>query len=309
METATIMAERHTLTAQVLRELRDDGRASYSRIADTVGTTRRQVTEIVEHALAHNLVRVTATISPDLLGKRQFAYLLLAVDQATSVIAELERIQELCFISAITGPFGVDAEIRVGDNQELEERLDRIRQIPGVRRLLVNVYERIAVNIDSPIATADGLYAVDEADLAIAQYLEFDGRASFRTLGSHAGVSAASARNRLRRLISLGAIKVVGLPVRDHHAGAAPVGVGIRVTGSVSSALEALSALGPEFLAATRGNFEIIGTFSGTSNDALLDILEAIRACPEVADVESWSHLRIVREYYGAQAQPPARLS
>lgn len=303
------MANRQTVTAQVLRELRNDGRASYSRIADTLGTTRRHVTEIVEHALENNLVRITATISPDLLGKRQFAYLLLAVDRAEPVISELERIQELCFISAITGSYGVDAEIRVADTPHLEERLDRIRQIPGVRRLLVNVYERIAVNIDSPIATGAGPYAVDEADLAIARFLEFDGRASFRTLGDHAGISAASARNRLRRLLALGAIKVVGLPVRDHHTGATPIGVGIRVTGSVSAALDALTALGPEFLAATHGNYEIIGTFSGPTNDALLDILESIRACPEVADVDSWSHLRIIREYYGAQAQPPSTLA
>lgn len=301
------MIDRDEATARVMRELRENGRASYTSMATKLGLSRRQVTEIVEQGIEQGRLKITATISPELLGKHRFAHLLIAVDRVDPVIAELERMPELCFICAIAGGYDIDAEIRVGDEPELEVALDRIRAIPGVRRVLVSPFERIAVSVDSAPGVASGSLSVDDADLAIAHMLERDGRAPFRKLAEAAGISTANARTRLLRLISLGAVKVVGLPTGTHRHRPPMLGVGIRVNGPVGEAVAALERLLPEFLVATKGLYEIIGTFSSGTNHELHDILESVRALPQVAEVDSWAYLRIIRESYGLQDMPSPR--
>ncbi len=290
------------LTHRILREMREDGRVSYTTVAERLGVPRQLVATIVEDAVAENRIRLTATVSPDLLGLTRYTYVLISTSGPSEpILRALDAMPETCFVSALAGTYGVDTEIRVGSDEHHQEVLGAIRSIPGVSGLVSNVYERILINIDSPLPHpgADPV-KIDAVDQRILTALEHNGRATLRELGDAGGVSPATARNRLHRLLQLRAAKVVGLPVRDHQVDPPPLGLGIRITRGVNPDLIArISAVEPEFLATSSGVYDLISTISGQTPELILAKLDTLRGIDQIAHVDAWSHLRIAKENYG----------
>ena len=288
------------LRAQVFRELRADGRASLANIAQRHGASRRQVTQIVQQALARGELRITVSISPDLLGHERFAYLQIDVDGPIDPARRaLCDMPETTFVAEISGNYAIDAELRVGADPHLRTTVDRIRQLPHVREVRLHLYESIEVNLFSPLRTGRVTLRIDDADRAIVRRLQEDGRATFRELGEAAGISPSGARLRLGRLTRNGAVKVVGIPARGSGHEAPTLGVGVQVHGSVSHALARIRELEPEFVAVAAGGFDLIVTLSADSNEQLLALADRLRSLPEVARIQSWANLRILKEQYG----------
>lgn len=284
----------------VLHALRDDGRESYSRIADRLGITRGQVTRIVQHAIDSGELRITVSISPDLLGHERFGYIQIAVDGPIGPIrSALAAMPETTFVAEISGTHAIDAEVRVGPDPHLRSTIDAIRLLPGVHRLRVHHYESIEINLYSPLRTGRTGFPIDEVDRAIVQHLQQDGRASFRELGAGAGISPSGARLRLERLTRHGAVKVVGIPVRGTRSETPSLGVGIQARGRLDDAIAHVRSLDPEFLAVTTGDFDFIATLSADTTEELLDLEDRLRSGREISAIETWANLRIVKEQYG----------
>ncbi|KIP51593.1 Lrp/AsnC family transcriptional regulator [Leucobacter komagatae] len=288
------------LRARVLDELRQDGRASYAHIAAKHGSTRRVVTHIVQTALEREELRITVSVSPDLLGLERFAYVQIALDGPISEArAAVVAMPETTFVAEITGSYALDAELRAGPDPHLRDTIDTIRQLPNVRELRVHHYDSIEINLYSPLRTGRTGFVVDDADRAIVRHLQRDGRATFRQLGDTAGISASGARLRLTRLTDNGAVKVVGIPTRGSHAAALTVGAGIQVRGPIGPALARVRELAPEFLAVSSGGYDLIATLSGSSHDEILHLTDQLRSCNEIARVDTWANLRMLKEQYG----------
>ncbi|KIP51604.1 hypothetical protein SD72_14490 [Leucobacter komagatae] len=284
----------------VLRALQEDGRASFSRLASELGVTRRLVTQIVNQAVERNELRLTVSISPDLLGLQRFAYLQVAVEGAVEPVRRaLVQLPETSFVADVAGAFPIDAEIRVGADPHLSDVLTQVQAIPGVRSLRTHLYESIEVNRYSPLRTGHTDFSVDAADRAVIAHLQRDGRASYRELGDAAGLSAGGARLRFERLKRAGAVKVVAIPVRDHQRETPSVGVGIRSSAATGDMLSFLRALEPEFLATAIGTFNYIATFSRESAQELIGVTDSLHEAPSITAVESWANLRVLKEQYG----------
>ncbi|GAA1789288.1 Lrp/AsnC family transcriptional regulator [Leucobacter iarius] len=299
------MTTNEELARRVLQEVRQDGRASYTGIAHRLGVPRQLVATIVEDAVREHRIRLTATVSPDLLGITRYSYLLIQSSGPSGpILGALNAMPETCFVSALAGTAGVDAEVRVGSDADHQRVLGEIRSIPGVSGISCNVYERIFVNIDSPLPDrAAASLRIDQVDHGIIAALERNGRATFRELGAAGGVSPASARNRLHRLLQNRAVKVVGLPVRDHQVGPPPLGLGIRIRGALTADLiDRVCTVAPEFLASSSGSYDLISTISAETPEGQLAKLDALRSIEQVVLVDAWSHLRITKELYGLSA-------
>lgn len=294
------MEQRDALTSQVLSALRRDGRASYTRIAQSLGVSRRRVTQIIDRAIAHHEVVFTVSVSPDLLALQRFAYTQIRVDGPVAPVRDaLVTMPETTFVADISGDAAVDAEIRVGADPHLQQTLDRIRCLPGVRTLQTHLYESIEINLYSPLRMGRTDFHLDATDRAIVRHLQLDGRASYLDLGAAAGVSPSGARLRLNRLVHHEAVKVVGIPVRSENPELPTLGVGIRVQGELAPALAHVRSLEPEFLATTIGEYDLIATFSANSIDDLLALTDRLRVSPEIAEIRTWTNLRTVKEEYG----------
>lgn len=294
------MEHRDPLTTQVLAALREDGRASYTRIALSLGVTRRRITQIVERAVERHEVVFTVSVSPDLLALQRFAYTQLRLDGPVAPVREaLIAMPETTFVADISGEAPIDAEIRVGADPHLRRTLDRIRCLPGVRDMQTHLYESIEINLYSPLRTGRTAFRLDAVDRAIVRRLQIDGRASFLELAEAAGISPSGARLRLNRLVRHDAVKVVGIPVRHDSPDLLTLGVGIRVRGELAAALEEVRRLSPEFLAITIGEYELIATLSAQSVDGLLELADQLRASSQIAGMRTWTNLRTVKEEYG----------
>ncbi len=294
------MEHRDPLTTQVLAALREDGRASYTRIAQSLGVTRRRITQIVERAVERHEVVFTVSVSPDLLALQRFAYTQLRLDGPVAPVREaLIAMPETTFVADISGEAPIDAEIRVGADPHLRRTLDRIRCLPGVRDMQTHLYESIEINLYSPLRTGRTAFRLDAVDRAIVRRLQIDGRASFLELAEAAGISPSGARLRLNRLVRHDAVKVVGIPVRHDSPDLLTLGVGIRVRGELAAALEEVRRLSPEFLAITIGEYELIATLSAQSVDGLLELADQLRASSQIAGMRTWTNLRTVKEEYG----------
>lgn len=288
------------LRQKIVHALRFNGRASYSHIAAQLGITRRQVARIVQTALDRGELRLTVSISPDLLGLERFAYAQLIAEGPIAPIRDaLVAMPETTFVAEISGTHSIDAEVRVGPDPHLSDTFDVLRQLPGVRSVRTHLYSSIEINVHSPLRTGSTAFRVDDADRAIVRHLQQDGRATFRELGEAAGVSPSGARLRLERLIRNEAVRVVGIPVRGSRSEAPSLGVGIQARGKVSAAIAHVRTLDPEFLAVTIGDFDLIATLSADSTDELLSLADRLRSHPEISAIETWANLRIVKEQYG----------
>jgi DNA-binding Lrp family transcriptional regulator len=184
---------------RVLQALRDDGRASFARIATKAGLARHQVASIVQTALARDELRLTVSINPGLLGLERFAYLQITVSGPAQPVREaLVSMSETTFVADVAGRSSVDAEVRVGPDPHLKRTLDSIRQLPGVSDIRTTLYESIEVNRFSPFPTAAAPLTIDEADRAIIRHLHTDARASYRQLGEASGLSPQWSASALR---------------------------------------------------------------------------------------------------------------
>ncbi|GAA1014272.1 hypothetical protein GCM10009551_101530 [Nocardiopsis tropica] len=60
------------------------------------------------------------------------------------------------------------------------------------------------------------------------------------------------------------------------------------------------------FLARALGRYDLVATVRTFSTTQLLDALDAVRGLPGVRAVESWTHLKIVKEDYASGMTPNA---
>jgi len=103
----------------------------------------------------------------------------------------------------------------------------------------------------------------------------------------------------MTRLIDDEIIRVVAVPRRDlgrMHTFA--LGLGIRHSGGAHTGVEALNRLGVDFIAATTGDFGIIGTAVFTTLRDANEFVEVLRREPWVVGLSTWLHLQILKEDY-----------
>jgi Lrp/AsnC family transcriptional regulator for asnA, asnC and gidA len=139
--------------------------------------------------------------------------------------------------------------------------------------------------------------AFDEVDTAIVRCLAFDGRASYTDLARSVGLSQASVRARLVRMIDDGSVVITGRV--DPRA----LGIGIvaiafitgdgsaqALAGRIGSVREAV------YVAATTGRFDLLVEVRCRNADHLLATLDDIREMEGVGTVESSTILKYIKQ-------------
>ena len=132
------------LTAQMIAILRRNGRASYSEIARELGTNRDHVASRINPLIESGQLRIVAGVHPRLLGLTTTAHLSIKADgDLGEVTAALEKFEDPVLISVVSGTFQIVVELQVRSLTELRTQVRAIRSVPGVREILVHIYEQI----------------------------------------------------------------------------------------------------------------------------------------------------------------------
>jgi Lrp/AsnC family transcriptional regulator for asnA, asnC and gidA len=134
---------------------------------------------------------------------------------------------------------------------------------------------------------------LDERDKAIIAELQRNGRASFAAVGRSVGMSEAAVRQRVHRLVRAGAIRVTAV-TSPHCAGAHRLAViGIRCAGDAAQVAEALSTMAELYrVAVTAGAFDVLVEAACSDDGHLLELIQRIRALPQVAGADVFIVLR-----------------
>jgi Lrp/AsnC family transcriptional regulator for asnA, asnC and gidA len=150
---------------------------------------------------------------------------------------------------------------------------------------------------DARVAGANDL---DDADKALVELLQQDGRLPYTKLAAAVGLSEAAVRHRVRRLVESNVVQIVAVtdPLRLGFRRQAMVGV--RTEGDITAVADALAAI-PEvdYVVFTSGSFDLLFEVVCEDDDHLLTTLnDKVRRIPGVRSTETYTYLRLHKQTY-----------
>jgi Lrp/AsnC family transcriptional regulator for asnA, asnC and gidA len=141
---------------------------------------------------------------------------------------------------------------------------------------------------------------LDDADKAIVELLQQDGRLPYTRLAHEVGLSEATVRQRVQRLVDGNVVQIVGVtdPLRLGFRRQAMVGV--KTEGDITAVADALAAI-PEvdYLVFTSGSFDLLFEIVCEDDEHLLELLnDKVRRIPGVRSTETFVYLRLHKQTY-----------
>ncbi len=288
---------------QLVRALQEDGRASYEALARTVGLARSTTQARVRRLLDDGGVRLIGAIHPAALGLNQLGHVIIEANGPVQPIAErVAELGETSFVTTTAGRFALTAELRTRDLDAFSHGLERVQAVSGVRTVQIVTYLRIWKDpyfppgpLESPGPLTD--LDLDPYDHALLDHLRTDGRASFTDLAGISGLSAGATRARVRRLLDSGVVHVGALVRLNPLSRTHTVGFALTLSGETAPVARKVVDIDEvDCFATGLGWCNGVGTVRADSHDRVFATLERLRALPGVRSVESWAHLRAIKE-------------
>jgi Lrp/AsnC family transcriptional regulator for asnA, asnC and gidA len=141
---------------------------------------------------------------------------------------------------------------------------------------------------------------LDEANRAIIEQLQADGRRSYAAIATAVGLSEAAVRQRVQRLLDSGVMQIVAVTDPLQLGFTRQAMVGIRADGDLGDVADKLAAL-PEvdYVVVTAGSFDLMVEVVCNNDAHLLSLLNnSIRAVPGVRDSETFVYLKLAKQTY-----------
>lgn len=141
---------------------------------------------------------------------------------------------------------------------------------------------------------------LDDANRAIIEELQLDGRRPYGAIAQAVGLSEAAVRQRVQKLRETGIIQIVAVTDPKQIGFNRQALVGIRVDGDVRQVAEQLAAV-PEvdYVVVCAGRFDILIELVCEDDAHLLEVINAtIRSMPGVRDAESFVYLELTKQTY-----------
>jgi Lrp/AsnC family transcriptional regulator, regulator for asnA, asnC and gidA len=145
----------------ILAHLQEDGRKSFTQIANelniAVGTVRNRVIRLIQD----KTLRIIARVDPHRVGFKAPATILISIfpEYLAESSEEIASFPEVSYVSIVTGPYNVMVDVMCRDAKHLTEFLvHRLAKVKGVKDyqtlLILHVFQfaqpdlKIAKNID-----------------------------------------------------------------------------------------------------------------------------------------------------------------
>ncbi len=305
----------------LIRLLQLNGRASYSSLAVTLGTTEKIVRGRVRALRDEGIIDITTVAHPSALGYDYVCMFGVRVDGTDpfAVAEQMLQIENVDYTVVTTGRYDVLVEIFAGGVQELSSAVERIRRVPGVGQLESHPYLRLhyqegafdvarlgrSATSEQPVAPVP----LSETDVAIIQHLNEDGRVPFQHIGDELGISESQVRRRVIRLQRSGAVKIMAI-TNPMSLGLDVVAMLWIVAGEHANTVhiaEAVAGLpSVTYVAVCAGRFDLVVEVVSAVLEDLLQLLDrSIRPIPGVGHVETSLYLHLGYRRVRARASLP----
>lgn len=232
MSDVKLSREVSELDRRIMVALQQDGRASWTSIAEFAGASVSTVTRRGQQLLSEGVVRVgiVPTLGSEGHVESFFIRINCTPGSQLQVAEKLVESRYVRFVTLVTGKFDIFAEAVIpGDSAAYAQVLTTLQSIPGVERwrsdLLMHtykvsfdwgrqLYDSHADEASDPQSympapnTCDPSH-FDDVDRAIVQELSANGRASFLAIASKLDVNESSVRRRYERMRGAGCLTTV----------------------------------------------------------------------------------------------------
>ncbi len=150
-----------------------------------------------------------------------------------------------------------------------------------------------------PGRDADLRVVLDDLSKRIIEQLQQDGRRSYARIGQAVGLSEAAVRQRVQRLIDVGAMQIVGVTDPLTLGFLRQAMVGVRCGGDLERVAEQLAGMEEiDYVVITAGSFDLLIEVVCENDDQLLEILSRVRSIPSVTATETFVYLKLCKQTY-----------
>lgn len=140
------MVELDNLDFAILQQLQEDGRKSFTDIADvlnvSIGTIRTRTTRLLED----KTLQVIGRVDTNKVGFGAYAHIAITVksiDLIEEVIEALSRFTEISFMAEVSGEYDLEMNVMCIDNQHLSNLISQIRKVNGVLKTETSLYLKV----------------------------------------------------------------------------------------------------------------------------------------------------------------------
>lgn len=140
---------------------------------------------------------------------------------------------------------------------------------------------------------------LDDLSKQIIEQLQQDGRRSYAAIGKAVGLSEAAVRQRVQRLIDVGAMQIVAVTDPLTLGFLRQTMVGIRCGGDLEQVAGRLAGMEEiDYVVITAGSFDLLVEVVCENDEQLLEILGRVRSIPSVTATETFVYLKLCKQTY-----------
>jgi Lrp/AsnC family transcriptional regulator, regulator for asnA, asnC and gidA len=140
---------------------------------------------------------------------------------------------------------------------------------------------------------------LDDLSKRIIEQLQQDGRRSYAAIGKAVGLSEAAVRQRVQRLVDVGAMQIVAVTDPLTLGFLRQTMVGIRCGGDLERVASHLASMEEiDYVVITAGSFDLLIEVVCENDDQLLEILGRVRSIPSVTATETFVYLKLCKQTY-----------
>ena len=145
----------------------------------------------------------------------------------------------------------------------------------------------------------DSKIVLDSISKQIIEQLQQDGRRSYASIGKAVGLSEAAVRQRVQRLVDVGAMQIVAVTDPLSLGFPRQAMVGIRCGGDLERVAGHLADMEDvDYVLITAGSFDLLIEVVCEDDDHLLEILGRVRSIPSVTATETFVYLKLCKQTY-----------
>ncbi len=141
---------------------------------------------------------------------------------------------------------------------------------------------------------------LDQANRAIIEALQCDGRQPYGAIAQAVGLSEAAVRRRVQRLREAGVVQIVAVTDPLQLGFTRQAMIGLTVEGDVRVVADKLSAL-PEvdYVVMCAGSFDLLAEVVCEDDERLLQVLnDSVRSISGVRATETFLYLKLAKQTY-----------
>lgn len=126
----------------LLQHLQQNARVTIAQLSRRLGVSRSTVTDRVERLEQRGIIRgYTVVLGEEAARRRVRAHIMVNVStgQSSSLVRELRRMPSILRAYAVSGIYDLIVVAEADSTEDLDEVLDRVRELDGVESTLTSV--------------------------------------------------------------------------------------------------------------------------------------------------------------------------